>query len=144
MAMRLGLDCSLKHGTAGTTAATAFTDVIAVTLNLANEKADATTRSSGGFKQSSLTLTDATLTIEMKRTGTPNAGYDALRAACLAKTAIALLALDGTAVDSQGLDADWVVESMSRPEPLADGVKVTFTCSLAESSRAPSWTDLAS
>lgn len=145
MGLRIGKDCVVKYGTAGTEAATVMNDVVDVNLNLGSKTTDATTRSTGGWEAEQKVLRNATVDITIARLTTPNAGYDALMASYLGTTPVlSLLIMDGSGTDSQGLDADFEVMDVSRPEPIADGVKVTFTCKPTSSTRNPAWKDVSS
>ena len=139
---KFGRNCKVYHGPAGTQAPTLMTDVIEATLDLADEEVDVSTRGRE-FKSTDVALTDATVTIVILRKDATQAGYEALRAAKIGKTPLALMVLDGdkATADSQGIDADFVVTGMSRPEPLGDGVKITFTCKINTDARDGAWVD---
>jgi len=139
---KLGHKCKVYHGTAGDTAETEIANVIEVNLNVESDQIDTSTRDSA-WKTTDQGMKDATVDITILRKGTVQTGYDALMTSLLNGTPIALLILDGPSnvADSQGLDADFQVLSHSRPEPLADGVKISFTCKPTSSTRAPAWHD---
>ena len=61
-----------------------------------------------------------------------------IKNAYFTNTAIALFASDG---DGNGLDADFVVTSFSRSEPLEEALTVSVTCKPTLVSRAPTWKD---
>lgn len=140
---KLGSNCKIYHGAAGDTAETEMLNVVEVNVNLDSDQIDASTRDGGGWKATMQGLKDATIDITVMRKATVQTGYDALMTSYLTGAAIALLVLDGPSnvADSQGLDADFQVLSHSRPEPLADGVKCTFTCKPTPSTRNPAWHD---
>ena len=139
---KFGRNCKVYHGAAGAQAATLIADVIEATLDLADDVVDVSTRGRE-FKSSDVALTDATVTIVILRKDSTQTGYEALRAAKIGKTPIALMVLDGDKddADSQGIDADFVVTGMSRPETLSDGVKITFTCKSNTDARDGAWVD---
>jgi len=140
---KLGRNCKVYHGAAGDTADTAIANVVEVNLTLTGDQGDFTSRDGDGWKASSKVLKDATVDIVIIRKATVQAGYDALMTSYLTDAPIALLVLDGPVEvsDSQGLDADFEVMDVSRPEPVADGVKITFSCKPCPSTRNPTWHD---
>jgi hypothetical protein len=140
---KLGRNCKVYHGAAGDTAETEVTNLIEVNLELTGDEGEFSSRDGGGWKAWSKVMKDANVQIVMHRKATVQAAYDALLASFLNDSPIALLVLDGPVevADSQGLDADFEVMAMSRPEPLTDGVKITFTCKPCPSTRNPAWHD---
>lgn len=139
---KFGRNCKIYHGTAGAQAATLIADVIDATLDTSSDEVDVSTRGRE-FKSTDVALTDATVTIVLLRKDSTQTGYEALRGAHIGKTPIALLVLDGDKddADSQGIDADFMVTGMSRPEPIGDGVKITFTCKINTDARDGAWVD---
>ena len=137
MAIVLGLDAKLFRGTAGSQAATEVTNVKDLTLNLESGEADVTTRATQGWKATAATLKEASLEFEMVW-DTSDAGFKAIKDAYFNNTAIALFASDG---DGNGLDADFVVTSFSRSEPLEEALTVSVTCKPTLVTRAPTWKD---
>lgn len=137
MAYKLGLDAKLFHGEAGTTATNEMTNVKDVTLNLESGDADITTRAAKGWRISAATLKEASLEFEMVW-DTSDDGFKAVKNAFFNNTAIALFASDG---DGNGLDADFVVSSFSRSEPLEEALTVSVTCKPTLIDRAPTWKD---
>lgn len=137
MAYKLGLDAKLFHGAAGTTATNEMTNVKDVTLNLESGDADITTRAAKGWRISAATLKEASLEFEMVW-DTSDDGFKAVKNAFFNNTAIALFASDG---DGNGLDADFVVSSFSRSEPLEEALTVSVTCKPTLIDRAPTWKD---
>ena len=135
MAYKLGLDAKLFHGAAGTTATNEMTNVKDVTLNLESGDADITTRAAKGWRISAATLKEASLEFEMVW-DTSDDGFKAVKNAFFNNTAIALFASDG---DGNGLDADFVVSSFSRSEPLEEALTVSVTCKPTLIDRAPTW-----
>ena len=63
---------------------------------------------------------------------------EALKNAYFNNSAIALFASDG---EGNGLDADFVVTSFSRQEPLEEALTVSVTCKPTLVTRAPIWKD---
>ena len=137
MAYKLGLDAKLFHGEAGNTATNEMTNVKDVTLNLESGDADITTRAAKGWRISAATLKEASLEFEMVW-DTSDDGFKAVKNAFFNNTAIALFASDG---DGNGLDADFVVSSFSRSEPLEEALTVSVTCKPTLIDRAPTWKD---
>lgn len=137
MAYKLGLDAKLFFGTAGTTASSEMTNVKDVTLNLESGEADITTRAAEGWRISAATLKEASLEFEMVW-DTQDAGFKAIKNAFFNNSAVALFASDG---DGNGLDADFVVSSFSRSEPLEEALTVSVTCKPTLIDRAPTWKD---
>lgn len=136
MGTKVGTDCKLYYGAAGSTPAGELTIARDVTLNQERGEADVTSRGSGGHKSYKPTLKDATLEFEIVE-DTTNAGYTALRDAYLNGTAVALAARDGAS--GEGLDADWIITNFSRNEPLEDAVTVNVTARPNCDLRNPSW-----
>ena len=120
MAYKLGLDAKIFHGTAGTKATTEMSNVTDVTLNLETGEADITT---------------ASVEFEMIW-DTADSGFTAIQQAYFNNSALSLFVSDG---DGNGLDADFVVTSFSRSEPLEEALKVSVTCKPTLVSRAPAW-----
>lgn len=139
---KFGRNCKIYHGTAGSQATTLLADTIEATCDLSDDEIDASTRGNQ-HKSTDCGLTDCTVTITVLRKDAAQSGYDALRAAKTAKTPIALLVLDGdkSVADSQGPDGDFVCTNMSRPEPVSDGLKITFTFKVNTDARDCVWHD---
>ena len=130
MAYKLGLDAQLFHGAAGSTASSEMKNCKDVTLNLETGEADITTRAAEGWRITAATLKEASLEFEMVW-DTSDAGFKAIKDAYFNNTAIALY----------GLDADFVVTSFSRSEPLEEALTVSVTCKPTLVTRAPTWKD---
>ena len=137
MAYKLGLDAKLFHGAAGSTASSEMSNCKDVTLTLETGEADITTRAAEGWRITAATLKDASLEFEMVWDTSDN-GFKAIKNAYFNNTAIALFASDG---DGNGLDADFVVTSFSRSEPLEEALTVSVTCKPTLVTRAPTWKD---
>ena len=137
MAYKLGLDAKLFHGPAGATATGEMSNCKDVTLNMETGEADITTRAAKGWRITAATLKDASLEFEMVW-DTSDEGFRALKNAYFNNSAIALFASDG---EGNGLDADFVVTSFSRQEPLEEALTVSVTCKPTLVTRAPIWKD---
>ena len=137
MAYKLGLDAKLFHGPAGATATGEMSNCKDVTLNMETGEADITTRAAKGWRITAATLKEASLEFEMVW-DTSDEGFKALKNAYFNNSAIALFASDG---EGNGLDADFVVTSFSRQEPLEEALTVSVTCKPTLVTRAPIWKD---
>lgn len=139
MGTRLGLQCKLYRGTAGTTAAVEMKNVTNVTLNLEKGEADITTRAANGWKMSAATLKEASIEFEMVY-DTADSDFQAVQGAFLNDTALAIFVSDG---EGSGLDCDCVVTNFSVDQSLEEAVKVNVTMKPTniggESGRAPAW-----
>ena len=135
MAYKLGLDAKLFHGPAGATATGEMSNCKDVTLNMETGEADITTRAAKGWRITAATLKEASVEFEMIW-DTADAGFNAIQQAYFGNTALSLFVSDG---EGNGLDADFVVTSFSRSEPLEEALKVSVTCKPSLVSRAPSW-----
>lgn len=135
MSKKVGLDGKLYYGTAGSTATNELTIVRDVTADIAVDEADASTRASG-WKDYIPTMKDMTLTFDIVNDPS-NAGYQALRAACMAGTPIALRSLDSAS--GEGPDADFCVYGFPRSEPLGDVQTISLTCKPTHVNRQPTW-----
>jgi len=131
----MGIDAIIYYGTAGTTAAGELENVRDVTVSCTRAEADASSRSSswkltmGGLLDVSVSF-DLILEID-------NTGFDALNAAYMSNTAIALLILDKAS--GEGPDADFVITEFSRNEPMGETISYNVTAKPAATARAPSW-----
>ena len=135
MAYKLGLDAKLFHGAAGSKASTEMKNVKDVTLNLETGEADITTRAAEGWRITAATLKEASVEFEMVW-DTEDSGFTAIQNAYFNNSAISLFVSDGA---GSGLDADFVVTSFSRSEPLEEALTVSVTCKPTLVSRAPQW-----
>lgn len=128
----------------GTYASPTWSEITLVkdlTLNLTKDKADVTTRGSGGYKEFVDGLKDAS--VEFSHLwDTSDAHFTALRTAYTANTAVEVLILDGTSATSgaQGLRAHMMVESFTRNETLGEALMVDVTLSpVKNTNAAPAW-----
>lgn len=132
----IGLDAKTYYGTAGSTALNELTNIKDLTLNLEHGEADITTRGSGGWRVTALTLKEGSIEFEMlwKKA---DAGFAAIRAAYMSRDPVALAILDGD--NGEGLDADFSVTRFTRNEPLEEGLSVSVTCKPTDVLRVPDW-----
>ena len=137
--IKLGLDCKLFRGTAGSTANTEMTNVKNVTLNIEKGEADSTTRAAAGWKMSIATLKEASIEFEMLYDPT-DADFLALQSAFFGGTAISIFVSDGS---GGGLDCDAVVMNFNIDQSLEEAVTVSVTLKPTNiggaNGRAPSW-----
>ena len=138
MAIRLGMEAKIYHGTAGTTATTELTNVKDVTLNLETGEADVTTRGNSGWRATVGTLKDGSVEFEMVW-DSDDTGFAAIKNAYFNNTPIALAILDYE--NGEGLDADFSITNFSRNEPLEEAITVSVTAKPTYSTRAPAWVE---
>lgn len=141
MAVKLGMNCAMYYGVAGSTASTLVENVKDVTLNLTKGEADVTTRGNAGWKATLGTLRDGSVDFDIVW-DSEDPFFAALFAAWVSTTpvAVALLVLDDTIANAgQGLDADFSVINLTRTENLADAVMATVSVKPTYSTRAPAW-----
>ena len=138
MAIRLGMEAKIYHGTAGTTATTELTNVKDVTLNLETGEADVTTRGNSGWRATVGTLKDGSVEFEMVW-DSDDSGFTAIKNAYFNNTPIALAILDYE--NGEGLDADFSITNFSRNEPLEEAITVSVTAKPTYSTRAPAWVE---
>lgn len=138
MAIRVGLEGSLKRGTVGTAIGTltVVNNVKDLTLSMEKGEADTSTRAAGGWKTTLGTLKSATLEWSMNL-DVVDSDVDAFQVAFMSNTVIALAVLD--TASGEGLIADWTVTGFSIEQPLEDTQTVKVTCKPAYVSRNPSW-----
>ncbi|MBL0920926.1 MAG: hypothetical protein IBJ10_02225 [Phycisphaerales bacterium] len=139
MAFRLGMKGVLNYkvgGVAGGGAWTALAIVRDVTLNLEKGEADMSSRANDGWRATVGTLKDASVEFEMVH-DPANAGFAVIRDAFLEDEVIGIQALDEA--DGEGLQADCMVLSLSRAEPLEEGMVVSVTVKPTYSATPPSW-----
>lgn len=140
MAVRIGKQCKLYIGTAGTQANTLIGNVRDVTLNLSRDEIDASARDSGEWEEVVSSLMAGEIGFQM-RWNTSDANFTTIRTAFLAGTPIAILVMDDfkTVVGATGLDADVTILNFTIGQPLRDMVTVDITCKPTPSTRAPAW-----
>ena len=133
---KLGLDAKLFYGEAGSTAKTGLTNVKDVTLSLETGEADVTTRAAEGWRATAATPKEGSGGFEMVW-DTEDEGFTKIQEAYFGNKPIALFVSDGAGA---GLDADFVVTTFSRSEPLEEALTVSITCKPTLVDRAPKWT----
>ena len=128
MAKKVGLSCKLYYNT-GTYALptwTEITDARDVTLSLEAGEADASTRGSGGWRETIQSLKDAGIEFEMAADSSSTV-FDAIKDAFFDGTSLDVVALDGGSgvSGSEGLRMIAAVSSFSRNEPLEETVTIS-------------------
>ncbi len=139
MGFKLGMEAVLNYKVDGQGAGGAWTEltnVRDVTLNLEAAEADLTTRGNQGWRANVATLKSATIEFEMVW-DTADAGFTAIRNAYLNNAIIGFQVLDDTG--GEGLQADFMISSFSRSEPLEEGITVSVSAKVAYSATPPSW-----
>jgi hypothetical protein len=128
--LTLGLEAKLFYGAAGATASTEMTNVKYVTLSM---EADVTTRAAEGWRLTAATLKEASVEFEMVW-DTSDGGFAAIKEAYFKAEPLALFVSAG---NNNGIDADFVVTSFSRSEPIEEALTVSVTCKPTLVYRAP-------
>lgn len=131
----LGKDCKAFMSTTAVTSttyttavgsATELTNVKDLKLNFQTDKADVSTRASGGWKNEVNTVKSGTITFTMQWKPADTL-FNNMRDAFLNATEIFFVALDGVktaASGSQGPAGNWTVTNFSRSEGLNEAVTV--------------------
>lgn len=131
----LGKDCKAYYSATALTStsyatplasATLLDDIKDLNFDFSTEKADITTRGSGGWKTQVATLKDASISFQMVWKPS-DAGFTAILTAFNATTEIAFFALDGVKTassGSQGPAGNWMVSKFSRKEGIGEAVTV--------------------
>lgn len=106
-------------------AATLFSNVKDLKLNFSTEKADISTRASGGWKATAATIKDGTITFTMLWKPA-DANFGIIKTAWLASAEIFFGALDGVygTAGNQGPAGNFTVTNFSRSEGLNESVTV--------------------
>ena len=142
MGKKLGLEGKLYYDPLGVgkSSWTELDNCKDVNLSMEAGEADVTTRGNNGWRATIATLLDAGIEFEMVY-DTADEGFTALQTAFLAKSTIGIAVMDGdiTQAGSQGLQADCVITSFGRNEPLEEGMSVPVTIKPTYSSTAPEW-----
>jgi len=139
MGVVLGLDAKLKYKAGGQAVGGDYTELTTardVTLNLEKGEADVSSRGGGGWRATAAALKDASLEFDLIW-DSGDAGFAAVKDAWFNGTLIAFQVLD--ADSGEGLQADFEIISVSRSEPLEEGLSVSVTAKVAYSATAPSW-----
>lgn len=105
-----------------------LTNVKDVTINLETGEADVTTRANNGWRATESTLKDGSIEFEMNWDDS-DAGFDAIQAAWLNGTKLAIKALntDEATVGAKGLAGNFSVTNFSVGQPLEEAVSVSVT-----------------
>ena len=130
MAKQVGLSCELSRNT-GSYAVPVWSELDLardVTVSLEAAEADASSRSSGGWRETIQSLKDASIEFEMVN-DSADSGFTAVKNAFIDGTNLEVLALDGpvATTGSQGLRMTSAVSAFSRSEPLEETVTVSTT-----------------
>lgn len=138
----LGLSAKAYRNTGsyGSTSWSEITNLQDVTVNLTRDTADVTTRGGNGWKQEVGTLKNASISFSMIWANA-DADFVAFRDAFLNGTLIDSTFMDGdiTVSETQGLRAEWSVNSFTRNEALAEAITVDVELTPGKSSNAPVW-----
>lgn len=139
--IKLGRDCKLYIGTAGTQAATLVGNVRDVTLNMTRAPVDASARESNDWEEVVVGMKATSVSFQMRTKVTADTNMTTLETAYIDGTPVAALVLDGlkTAPGARGLDADVVVTAFNRGQPLNGWVTADITIQPTPSTRAPAW-----
>lgn len=144
MGVLKGFACVLMHNS-GTFASAVWAACGAVrnaTLDLGNGEVDATSRASGGYKQSETTLTEATLNVTFV-VNKSDTTYVAIESAAKAKTPLELAVLDGpNGTGTDWFDAMWKAVSWGAPQELEGILTVDAVFKpCPDASLSPTWGD---
>ena len=131
--IKLGLDCKLYRGEAGSTAETLMVNVKDVTLSLSTGTADITTRAAEGWRVSVATLKEGTISTTMLY-DPEDADFQVVNDCFLNNKPLALFVTDGA---GSGLDADFVVSQFEQAQNLEEGVTISVTFNPTLAGRAP-------
>ena len=125
----LGKDAKIYFGSSGSTASTEMSNVTDVNVEFTRGEADTTTRANQGWRSTSPTLRECTVTFDMLW-DPDDEGFAAILAAYLADDGlVALLVLDKAG--GQGPDADFSITGFSESQPLDEAIKASVTAKLA-------------
>jgi hypothetical protein len=143
MAKQVGLSCELSYNT-GTYGVPVWVEIDLakdVNINLEAAEADASSRSSAGWREYIQSLKDASVEFEMMNDSADTA-FTAVKNAFINGTAIEVLVLDGpdATTGSQGLRMTAAVSGFSRSEPLEEAVTISVTLKPTPNTDAvPAW-----
>lgn len=132
---QLGMDAKLYYGPEGTAtgALTELSSIKDLSLNLASDTTDVTTRANAGFKATVSTLRTIEATFQIQW-NTGDAGFEAIRDAWLTPGALLRLLIadmDKATVGAQGPLADFSVTGFTRNEELAEAIMADVTVMLS-------------
>jgi hypothetical protein len=127
-------------GIGGTPAWTEISNAKDVTLTVEKGQADVSTRANNGWKATAGTLKDATIDWDMVW-NTSDPGFAAIKTAFMDNTVIGMAVMSGpmTEAASEGLQADCMILSFTRSEPLQEAITVKVQAKPTLSATAPSW-----
>lgn len=142
MGTKFGYECRLFRNTATYETPTwvEVDNVKDLTLPLAEDEADTSTRKDRGFKTAAGSLLDAP--IEFQMVWDPeDEGFTAIQQAFFARTGIEMAVLDGEidVAGSQGLRATMAVLNFTRNENLGEAVTVSVTMKPKRADNPPEW-----
>lgn len=139
MSERLGKDAKLYRSAnlltaANDAAVTGATwvevdEVKNVNLDGPASEADKTTRASGGWKQTASTQRDLAISFDLHVPKAGSTNYEAIRAAYVGSTEIAMLALDmdKDTTKAEGPASNWTITGLNRTEELENVVVYSVT-----------------
>lgn len=137
---RLGRNCKLYEGAAGSEAATEVTHAADVTMNGTREKIDITDRllAQTGFKGYENGLADVTITIQARKVKA-DAAIGALKTAFQNGTPISLKVLNAS--DGDGVKGDFVISDYNESQPINGAVDISITAypTITNDSFPPTW-----
>lgn len=134
---KIGIDCKLLVGAAGSTPSAEYENVRNVAFNLERSEIDATTRAADGWEVIIAGLKKATLEFESLPSDSDTV-YKTLQAAFFAGTPVAIFVSDG---NGRGLDADWTLVEFGEDQPNDDVLATKIKCRPSMLTRAPGWKD---
>lgn len=136
---RLGVDAQLNYKVDGQGGGGGWLEVIRakdVTINLEMEDSDLTSRNSAGWRQRVPALKALSVEFDMVW-DSADVPFAAIRTAYMNRAMIGLQILD--AAGGQGPQADFMISSLTRNEPLAEGLSASVTATVMYSETAPTW-----
>lgn len=133
MAIRMGIEGKLYHGTAGSTAATEVSNCRDVSIEISGVEADISMRASR-IALTGLCMVEVSIEWEMNWSDT-DASCSTLFGALANGTVLALRTKDYAS--GKGFDGDVVITKGPKKEPLKEGQKITFTAKPTYVTRLP-------
>jgi len=138
---KLGLQCQLFQGVAGSQATTEVTNVENLAIGLERDEADVSTRAADGWEVVVGGLRKGALEFNQVY-DTDDVVFEAIRDAFFATdpddNILSFFVTDGA---GSGLDADFTILSWKVDQPLKEGVKVAITAKPTRTNRVPTWID---
>ena len=138
--IKLGIECVLFRGEAGSIATTEVKEITTVNVTLSKSQVDITTRGGDGWKIFRGGLKDATIEANVNY-DTEDEAFKAFQKSFFKDEPMALFISDG---EGNGFDADFEVFDFSQPQEMDDAVKCSVTLKPTRSgnnARAPKWID---